>query len=59
MADAAAQAVFNGELLLSAGASEDSVAIDHQLKVFESHKQGLLATWETTAELICVQRLQI
>jgi hypothetical protein len=56
MADAAAEAVFNMELLLGAGVSEASVAIDHQLKVFESHERGLLATWETPAELICVSR---
>jgi hypothetical protein len=59
MADAAAQAVSNVELLLSAGASEGSVAIDHQLKIFASHECGLLATWETTAELLCAPRLII
>jgi hypothetical protein len=57
MADVAAQAVSNVEMLLSAGASESSVAIDHQLKIFESYERGLLATWETPAELICVQRI--
>jgi hypothetical protein len=56
MADAAAEAVSNVELLLGAGASEGSVAIDHQLRVFESLERGLLATWETPAELICVGR---
>jgi hypothetical protein len=56
LADAAAQAVSNVELLLSAGASDSSVAIDHQLKVFESYERGLLATWETPAELICVPK---
>jgi len=55
-ADAAAEAVFNVELLLGAGASEASVTIDHQLKAFESYEHGLLATWETPAELICVPR---
>jgi len=59
MADAAAQAVSNVDLLLSAGAFEGSVAIDHQLKVFESHEQGLLATWETPGVLICVPRMII
>jgi hypothetical protein len=44
------------EMLLSAGESESSVAIDNQLKVFESYERGLLATWETPAELICVPR---
>jgi hypothetical protein len=56
MADAAAQAVSNIELLLSAGASEGSMAIDHQLKVIEAHEQGLLATWETPDALICVPK---
>jgi hypothetical protein len=56
MADIAAEAISNVELLLRAGASEASVAIDHQLRVFESHERGLLATWETPAELICVSR---
>ena len=56
MADAAAQAVSDVELLLRSGASEGSVAIDHQLKVFESYECGLLATWETRNELVCVPR---
>ncbi len=59
MADAAAQAVSDVELLLSTGASEGSVAIDDQLRVFEAHERGLLATWETPAELICAPRLII
>jgi hypothetical protein len=56
LADVAAGAVSNVELLLSTGASEGSVAIDHQLSAFESHERGLLATWETPAELVCVPR---
>jgi hypothetical protein len=56
LADAAAQAVSHVELLLSGGAPECSVAIDNQLKVFESYERGLLATWETPAELICVPK---
>jgi hypothetical protein len=59
MADAAAQAVSDVELLLRSGASEGSVAIDNQLKVFESYECGLLATWETTDAVICVQRVSI
>ncbi len=59
MADAAAQAVSNVELLLSAGASEGSVTIGHQLKVFDAYERGLMATWETAAELICVQRIKV
>jgi hypothetical protein len=58
-AEVAAQAVSNVELLLSAGASESSVAIDHQLMVFEVNECGLLATWETADALICVPRIQI
>jgi hypothetical protein len=53
MADAAAQAVSDVELLLSGGVSVDSTAIDNQLKAFESHERGLLATWETWDSLIC------
>jgi hypothetical protein len=56
LADAAAQAVSNVELLLSVGASDSSVAIDHQLKVFESYERGLLVTWETPGALICVPK---
>jgi hypothetical protein len=59
MADAATQAVSNVDLLLSAGASEDSVAIDHQLMIYEAYERGLLATWKTPAELICVQRIKL
>jgi hypothetical protein len=39
MADAATQAVSNVDLLLSAGASEDSVAIDHQLMIYEAYER--------------------
>jgi hypothetical protein len=56
LAEAAAQAVSNVELLPSTGASESSVAIDNQLRVFESYEHGLLATWETPDALICVPR---
>jgi hypothetical protein len=56
LSDAAAQAVANVELLLSAGVSDGSVTIDHQLKVFESHESGLLATWELPEALLCVAR---
>jgi hypothetical protein len=34
-------------------------AIDDQLKAFDSHEQGLLATWETPDALFCVPRFQI
>jgi hypothetical protein len=52
IADAAANAVSNVELLLSAGATESLVTIDNQFKIFESYEQGLLATWETPDEFI-------
>jgi hypothetical protein len=57
MADAAAQAVSNVELLLSAGVPEGSMAIDHQLKIFECYEYGLLATWETPYALSCAPRI--
>jgi hypothetical protein len=59
MAEAAAQAISNVELLMDPGASEDAVAIDNQLMTFEAHEHGLLATWETPGALICVPRPQI
>jgi hypothetical protein len=58
MADAAAQAISDVELLLSAGASKGDVAIDHQLRMFESCEHGLLATWETSDGLICMRGTQ-
>jgi hypothetical protein len=57
--DVAAQAVSNIEAFLCMGESERSVAIDNQLKIFESHEHGLLATWETADALICVPTIQI
>lgn len=54
LADVTALAVSNVELLLGDGALEGSVAIDDQLKVFEACEHGLLATWETPGELVCV-----
>ena len=59
MAEAAAQAISNVELLLSAGVSPDSVEIDNQFRVFESYEHGLLATWEIPDALICAPRLRI
>jgi hypothetical protein len=51
---AAAQAIRAVEDLLSAGHTESSMAIYHQLKVFEACEYDLLATWETPDALICV-----
>jgi hypothetical protein len=51
---AAASAIRAVEDLLLAGHAEDSVAICHQLRVFEAFERGLLATWETPDELVSV-----
>ena len=52
---AAAGAIRAVEDLLAAGHAEGSMAICHQLMVFEAFEQGLLATWETPEEeLVCV-----
>jgi hypothetical protein len=40
--------------LISTGYSESSLEICHQLIVFEASVHGLLATWETPQDLICV-----
>ena len=58
-AEVAAQAVSNVELLLSAGVLQSSIAIDHQLRIFEANEFGLLATWETADALVCVPRSRI
>jgi hypothetical protein len=58
MAEAAAHAISNVEMLLGSGASEASVAIDNQLMTFEAHEHGLLATWETRDALICAPRFR-
>jgi hypothetical protein len=59
LAEAAAQAISNVEALLGMGESERSVAIDNQMKVFETYEHGLMATWETPAALICVPRIRV
>ena len=51
---AAAGAILAIEDLLSAGYAEDSIEIYHQLVVFEAFEHGLLATWETPEELVCL-----
>jgi hypothetical protein len=53
---AAARAIRAVEDLLSAGYAEDSMEIYHQLRTFEAFERGLLATWETPEELVCVPR---
>jgi hypothetical protein len=51
---AAAEALCAIEDLLSAGHAEASGSIHHQLRVLEAYENGLLATWETPEELVCV-----
>jgi hypothetical protein len=51
---AAAEALYAIEDLLSAGHPEGSESIYHLLWVFEAYENGLLATWETPEELVCV-----
>jgi hypothetical protein len=50
----AAESICAIEDLLSIGHAESSQAIYHQLRVFEAYENGLLATWETPEELVCV-----
>jgi hypothetical protein len=54
MPGVAAGAIRAVEDLLLAGHAEDSAALRHQLRVFEASEHGLLATWETPEEVICV-----
>jgi hypothetical protein len=51
---AAAGAIRAVEDLLSVGYAEDSIAIFHQLTLFQAFERGLLAAWETPEELVCV-----
>jgi hypothetical protein len=50
----AARAIRTIEDLLLAGHAESSEPIYHQLLVFEAFEHGLLATWETPEELVCL-----
>jgi hypothetical protein len=50
----AADAVCRVEVLLSSDVSDCSETIRHQVLAFEVHEHGLLATWETLSEMICV-----
>jgi hypothetical protein len=45
------------EALLVSGARPGSDAVRFRLRTFEAYELGLLATWETPAELICVPRI--
>jgi hypothetical protein len=44
------------EALLASG-EPNSDAVRDQVRVFEAYELGLLATWETPAELVCVHRI--
>jgi len=54
--DAAVEALCRIDVLLSQGLPEASEPVHHQLGIIEAYQHGLLATWETPAELICVPR---
>jgi hypothetical protein len=54
--DAAVEALCRVEVLLSQGLSETSEPVHHQLEIVQAYQHGLLATWGTPAELICVPR---
>jgi hypothetical protein len=54
IARAAAYSIYQIELLLSLGVSEDAAEIRRLLNVFEAYEHGLLATWETAQEFVCV-----
>jgi hypothetical protein len=45
------------EAVLASGAWPGSDAVRDQVRVFEAYELGLLATWETPAELVCVHRI--
>jgi hypothetical protein len=45
------------EALLASGEQLGSDAVRDRSRVFEAYELGLLATWETSAELICVPRI--
>jgi len=51
---AAASAIRAVEALLSSGHAESSMQIRHQFMAFEGFEHGLLATWETPEELVCL-----
>jgi hypothetical protein len=56
-AGATADAILEVEYAMPRGEPEDSSSIHHQLRVFEAYEAGLVATWETPIEMICVPRL--
>lgn len=50
----AVEAICAIEALLASGAWPGSDAVRDQVRVFEAYELGLLATWETRTEIICV-----
>ena len=54
--DAAVEALCRVEVLLSQGLSEASAPVHHQLEIVQAYQHGLLATWETPDEMVCVPR---
>jgi hypothetical protein len=54
--DATVEALCRVEVLLSHGHSEASELVHHQLEIIEAYQHGLLATWETPDEMVCVPR---
>lgn len=54
--DVTVEALCRVEVLLYQGLSEASEPVHHQLGIIEAYQHGLLATWETPAELLCVPR---
>jgi hypothetical protein len=54
--DATVEALCRVDVLLSQGLSDASEPVHHQLGIIEAYRHGLLATWETPAEMVCVPR---
>jgi hypothetical protein len=54
--DATVEALCRVEVLLSQGLSEAFEPVHHQLRIIEAFQHGLLATWETPDEMVCVPR---
>jgi hypothetical protein len=54
---AAVEAIIRLDFLLSQRVLESSKIVQDQLQIFDVYEHGLLATWETSAELICVPRM--
>jgi hypothetical protein len=55
----AAEAIRAIEALLASGEQPGSDAVRDRMRVLEAYELGLLATWETPAQLICVPRVAV